>query len=198
MLKHIAIDKSDLGIVCITEPCRILGHGVKYRLNISWRARNDAQDFTRRGLLLQRFFQFLEQPHILDSDYRLVGEGFEEFDLFVGKRSNFGSSNKNHADRNAFSQEGRGKYSSSATNRLVSLRLWKLGFGHCQKIVDVNRLPVDYRAAVSCTTTDRRTGTLSRFDRAIMSRQLEPIVLNQPNHRVVCGAHLSRVYGNSV
>ena len=43
------------------------------------------QDFTRRRLLLQRLgqfaiavLQFLEQPHVLDGDDRLVGEGFEQ------------------------------------------------------------------------------------------------------------------------
>ena len=43
--------------------------------------------------MLQRFAQFrvalaefLEQPHVLDGDDRLVGEGFEERDLLVGER----------------------------------------------------------------------------------------------------------------
>ena len=32
--------------------------------------------------------QFFEQPHVLDGDDRLVGEGFEQCDLLVGKRMN--------------------------------------------------------------------------------------------------------------
>ena len=28
-------------------------------------------------------FQFLEQPHVLDGDHGLVGEGFEQLDLLV-------------------------------------------------------------------------------------------------------------------
>ena len=42
----------------------------------------------RRRLMFQRFAQFrialaefLEQPHILDGDHRLIGEGFEQRDL---------------------------------------------------------------------------------------------------------------------
>ena len=54
MLKHIAIDQTDLRIGGVTEPCGIFGHGVEYRLDIRWRASDDAQDFTRRSLLLQR------------------------------------------------------------------------------------------------------------------------------------------------
>ena len=46
---------------------------------------DDAQDFARRRLLLQRFLEFLEQPHILDGDHRLIGEGFEQLDLRRGE-----------------------------------------------------------------------------------------------------------------
>src|SRR5262249_23283647 len=38
-------------------------------------------DFTRRCLLLQRFLQLVEQPHVLYRDHCLVGEGFQKFDL---------------------------------------------------------------------------------------------------------------------
>ena len=47
----------------------------------------------RRRLMLQRLAQLrvalaelLEQPHVLDGDHRLVGEGFEQIDLPVGER----------------------------------------------------------------------------------------------------------------
>ena len=59
----------------------ILRNGIQHRLNIRRRTGDDAQDFTRRCLLLQRLLEFLEQPDVLDGDHRLVGEGFEEFDL---------------------------------------------------------------------------------------------------------------------
>ena len=46
-----------------------------------------------RGLLLQRLGQLararlhlVEQPHVLDRDHRLVGEGRDQFDLLVGER----------------------------------------------------------------------------------------------------------------
>ena len=44
-----------------------------------------------RRLLLQRLGEFararlhlVEQPHVLDRDHRLVGEGLDQFDLLVG------------------------------------------------------------------------------------------------------------------
>ena len=45
----------------------------------------------RSSLLLQRLgeiavanFQLLEQPHVLDGDYRLISEGLQEVDLLIG------------------------------------------------------------------------------------------------------------------
>ena len=54
---------------------------------------DDAEDLAGCGLLLKRLAQLLvrsepsEQPHVLDRDHGLVGEGFEESDLFVSKRT---------------------------------------------------------------------------------------------------------------
>ena len=56
--------------------------GVEHRLQFAGRAADDLQDLAGRGLLLQRLgelararLQLLEQPHVLDRDHRLVGEG---------------------------------------------------------------------------------------------------------------------------
>ena len=35
--------------------------------------------------------EFLEQPHVLDGDHRLVGEGFEELDLRRGEGAHLGA-----------------------------------------------------------------------------------------------------------
>ena len=43
----------------IAQPRRIFSDDIEHRLNIRRRAGNHAQDFTRRGLLLQRFLEFL-------------------------------------------------------------------------------------------------------------------------------------------
>ena len=69
----------------LTKTHRIFGHNIEHRLNIRRRTGDNAQDFTRRCLLLQRFLQFLEQPHVLDGDHGLVGEGFKQLDLRRGE-----------------------------------------------------------------------------------------------------------------
>ena len=59
-----------------------LGHDVHHRLEVGRRAGDDPQDLGGRGLLLERLGQLAvpglelrEQPHVLDRDDRLVGEG---------------------------------------------------------------------------------------------------------------------------
>ena len=54
--------------------------------------RDDAQDLAGRRLLLQRLDQvavagveLLEEPHVLDGDHRLVGEGLQQLDVADGK-----------------------------------------------------------------------------------------------------------------
>ena len=64
----------------------------KHRLGIRRRTADHPQDLPRRRLLLQRLGQLavprlelLEEPHVLDRDHRLVGEGLEELDLLAGE-----------------------------------------------------------------------------------------------------------------
>ena len=74
-----AVDISKLGV---TDADSILQHGCKHRLKIAGRAADDLEHLRRRRLLLQRFGKLpralllrLEQPHVLDRDHRLIGEG---------------------------------------------------------------------------------------------------------------------------
>ena len=64
------------------------------------------QDFGGRRLLLQGLGEFpralllrLEQPHVLDGDGRLVGEGGDKLDLLLGERPYALSHQDHHAHR---------------------------------------------------------------------------------------------------
>ena len=81
----IPIEQANRRVIGPAHPRRALGNRVKHRLNVRRRAGDDAQDFTRRRLLLQRLLEFLEQPHVLDGDHRLIGKGFEQLDLRRGE-----------------------------------------------------------------------------------------------------------------
>jgi hypothetical protein len=50
-------------------------------------------------------FQLLEQPHVLDSNDRLVGEGVQQRYLRIGERPNFHSANDDDPDRSALAQQ---------------------------------------------------------------------------------------------
>src|SRR5215813_6677035 len=91
--KLIIVSTPNCSVACVAQPCSVLCNHVEHRLNIGRRTSNDTQDLTRRGLLLQRLsqlavtiLQFLEQPHVLDGDHRLVRKGCDKLDLLVGER----------------------------------------------------------------------------------------------------------------
>ena len=96
--KHITLDATICASVASHSRARIFGHRIQHRLNIRRRAGDDTQDFTRRSLLLQRFLQFLKQPHVLDGDHRLVGKGFEEPDLRGSERTHLGATRIQRSD----------------------------------------------------------------------------------------------------
>src|SRR4029450_2042951 len=78
------------GIGCFTQPGGILGENIQDRLNIRRRAGDHAQDFTSRGLLLQRLLEFVEQPNVLNSDYGLISKGLKKLDLRRGEGGRLG------------------------------------------------------------------------------------------------------------
>src|SRR6516225_1989268 len=73
--KKVTIDAVDDSILCATNTSGVLGNCIEHRLNICRRAGDDAKNFARRCLLLQRLLEFLEQSHVFDGDHRLVSEG---------------------------------------------------------------------------------------------------------------------------
>ena len=51
--------------------------------------------------------EFLKQPHVLDRDNRLVGEGFKKRDLAVRKRLDLKPPNEDRTDRYTLAQQRR-------------------------------------------------------------------------------------------
>ncbi len=68
------------------DPHRVGGDRVERRLHVGRRARYDAQDLRRSGLLFERLARFVEEPRIFQGDHRLRREIFQELDLLLGKR----------------------------------------------------------------------------------------------------------------
>src|SRR5215470_6099350 len=103
-----AIDQS---VQCVTQPRGIFRDHVQHRLNIRRRASDDAENLTRRGLLLQRFgylaiafLQFFEQANVLNCDHGLVSKSLEQRDLLVCERTDLLAPNRNDPDGQTFPQ----------------------------------------------------------------------------------------------
>ena len=86
--------------------------GIEHRLQIEGRPADDVEHVRGRGLLLERLGQLrsprldlVEQPHVLDRDHRLVGEGGDELDLLVGERLDDQARDQQDADRRALVSE---------------------------------------------------------------------------------------------
>src|SRR4030095_4001001 len=104
---HLAfLVKPQLHVIDAANPGGALDDGVENRLHVGGRAADDAEHLRCCRLMLQGLAQFcvalldfLEEPHVFDGNYRLVGKGFEKRDLLVGEWTDFCSANDNCSDR---------------------------------------------------------------------------------------------------
>src|SRR5262249_52339420 len=101
--------------------------------------------------MLQRLAQlrialldFLEQPYVLNGNYGLVGEGFEQGNLLVGEGSNFQSANRYRSNGNVFAQQRRDKHCTNADTSGIAR--WEIVLRLCGKVMNVNGLPVNNRS----------------------------------------------------
>jgi len=86
------------------------------------------QHIRRRGLPLQRFPGFVEQPRVLDRDHRLIGESSQEIDLAL-REGAFGSPHqRDRADRAAFLQH-RHRHDAADLHDIGHVALVILGVG---------------------------------------------------------------------
>ena len=83
-LNHFAVEARNDAHLGVTQLFRAFADDVEYRLNVRWRARDDAQDLADCRLLIQRLLRFVEQAHVLDGDRRLLRERPHEGNL-VGR-----------------------------------------------------------------------------------------------------------------
>jgi hypothetical protein len=73
--------------------------GLKDRIELPGRARDDAQHVGGGGLLLQRLAQLLEQTRVLDGDHSLVGKILYQFDLLIVEWADLLAVNADSADK---------------------------------------------------------------------------------------------------
>ena len=110
--KRLFVVKEQIAEVSVADPRGVLQHGLEHRLQLARRTADDLQHLGGRRLLLQRLAQLararlhlVEQPRVLDRDHRLVGEGRDQLDLFLGEGTHLLAPQDDHADRRAFPHE---------------------------------------------------------------------------------------------
>src|SRR5262245_39897881 len=165
---HAVFDDNNVNELRLADAGSVLGNRLENRHYVARRVRDHAQDIADRGLLLQRFSQFVKQACVLDGDDGLGSEGLQQGDLPLAEEASLGTAERDHADRDTFSHQGDAEDRAVAltprvlagVGKLVALGLY---------ISDVDGPPVQHRS-----TTDRAAdeweeglGTGLR-DRAVM------------------------------
>ena len=87
-LESVAVGTPNVRPLCVAQLAGRFCQRIKHLLQIERRPADDLEHVGRGRLLLKRLRQlararldFVEQPHVLDGDHRLVGEGLEQRDL---------------------------------------------------------------------------------------------------------------------
>src|SRR5262249_33087757 len=117
---------------------------LQYRFEIEGRAADDLEHVGGSSLLPERLAQLLrarlhllEQPHVLDRDDRLVGEGSDEVDLLVGEGMHLFAPQNDYADGRVFAHKRDAQSRSQAGN---SMRLAESVLPIGKNIGDMNRM----------------------------------------------------------
>ena len=86
----VALPQMNNRIIGVAKLAGALDNGLEHRPDIGRRRGDDLQDVGASGLIGQRLRQLarlglhlVEQPHILDRDHGLVGEGLQQIDLLA-------------------------------------------------------------------------------------------------------------------
>jgi hypothetical protein len=126
----------------VAEPRRAPDDRVEHRLRVSRRTGDDPEDLRRRRLLLQRFgqvlvpaLQLLEEPHILDRDDGLVGEGPHQLDLFIAEGLDLRPPDRDDSDDGGFPEHRDGE---DCADLFAALTRSPTVFGVRQDVRDVN------------------------------------------------------------
>ncbi len=115
---------------------------VEHRCGVGHRTADHLQHLGRGGLLLQRLLGLVEQPHVLDRDHRLVGEGLEQPDVLFGEGPHLGASHQDRAEGASFAHQRHRKSGAMTILAREFLPEPKL-LSRVLQIRDVHRPPVD-------------------------------------------------------
>ena len=129
------------------EVDRTVDDGLQHDLEIERRAYR-ATDFAQGLELLHRASKFarsglhlLKQPHILDGDHGLVGEGLDQLNLLLGKGLDFASLQAEDTEKHPSPKHRDAQERPEITDPLSFFRVLKIGVSH--GVDDMDRLARD-------------------------------------------------------
>ena len=133
--KRISFAKPKRAEFGLTNASGIRKHRLEHWLQLTRRGTDDTQHLRGRGLLFQRLgeiagagLHLVEQPHVLDRDHRLVGEGGEQLDLLISERLNVEPRRHQDADELPVAQQRHAQH-SAVLFHAACLQQGQLGIG---------------------------------------------------------------------
>src|SRR6516162_8551094 len=193
--------RSPSGRKCDHDPCvceepePALHNGFEYRLRICGGTADHPQNLGSRRLPLQRLPSLVEQPHVLDRDHRLVGEGPKQGDLSFGEELRLGAAQPDRADHDTFAhqRDGKDRVEAQAPCEFAAFgKFVRLGLD----VSNVHRPLIENRSARRIAADQRKRFDLS--DRPMMGDEKEPVAIQTPDGSVVCLAQPRRALADGV
>src|SRR5262245_37070802 len=129
--------------------------GGEYGLHLRRRSGDHLENLTRRREISIPCLELLEEPHVLDRDDGLIGEGLEKGNLLVGERAYFGPADVDDTDGRALPHErsSQKRLDSVPTGSRPAHRELGCLLGGAE-IVDMERLAVGHRAPCNRVTIE--------------------------------------------
>ena len=152
-MQQLTVESRNEAVGRTAQPHGLVGDGIEDRLNIGRRLADHAQELGGRRLLLERLLRVVEQPHVLDRDDGLVGEGLHQGDLAVGERQHLVSDDVDDSLQLAGPEHRHGNQSSEGAH--LSRAVGVLGIGTGIEDLDRALLQGSTTGAASPSRLDR-------------------------------------------
>src|SRR5262249_17736677 len=139
----------------------------------------------------------VEQPHVLDSDDGLVGEGLQQRDLLVGKRPHLRSAKLYRSDRHTLAQQRDTERRTVTQASGINTSIRKL-VGRSLKVGDLGRLAIKYRAAADAAARAGHAHPQWLGNRAPMGGGTQLVALELEDRHVIGPAKARRTVNHYV
>src|SRR5262249_39296255 len=161
--------------------------GVKDGREVGGRATDNSEDLAggrlrvqRRGQLAVARLELGEQPHVLNGNDRLVGEGVQQSDLPISEGLDLGPADYYHADRHPFVQQRGRQHGAKATTAPGELCLQARRY-----VLNMDCPAFDDGESSRIITADRAS-RVRQGNGPEPRDELQRVTLDVADYRVVC------------